>query len=124
MQRLDAIKTENQSKKLYHTTMNQIRVSDVLADVGPTLANKEETKLCLVGYESNFDKIKSSDELRYTTYDCDSIMQYGEYAFSRAPKILKTMVGKKPDCKLKEPYEKAGLTAKDMDVVNKMYQCK
>ncbi|XP_055924413.1 astacin-like metalloprotease toxin 5 [Argiope bruennichi] len=75
------------------------------------------------GFEGNFNKIKPSEELRYTTYDYNSIMQYGEYAFSRAPKILKTMVAK-DGTPLKEPYEKPGLTAKDMDVINKMYQCK
>ncbi|KAF8789008.1 Astacin-like peptidase p16 [Argiope bruennichi] len=73
------------------------------------------------GFEGNFNKIKPSEELRYTTYDYNSIMQYGEYAFSRAPKILKTMVAK-DGTPLKEPYEKPGLTAKDMDVINKMYQ--
>ncbi|CAL1283061.1 unnamed protein product [Larinioides sclopetarius] len=73
---------------------------------------------------SNFDNIKVADVLRYTTYDCDSIMQYGEFAFFRAPKILKTMGIKKPDCKLKEPYEKPGLTSRHKDIVNKIYQCK
>ncbi|GBN94440.1 Astacin-like metalloprotease toxin 1 [Araneus ventricosus] len=78
----------------------------------------------LKGYESNFDMIPISHELRYTTYDCNSIMQYGEYAFSKKDGVLKTMEGKKADCKLQEPYDKPGLTNRDIDTVKRMYKCK
>ncbi|GBM84401.1 Astacin [Araneus ventricosus] len=77
----------------------------------------------LRGYEHNFNIISFSHELRYTTYDCNSIMQYGEYAFSKKDGVLKTMVGKKADCKLQEPYDKPGLTNRDIDIVKRMYKC-
>ncbi|CAL1283063.1 unnamed protein product [Larinioides sclopetarius] len=99
---------------LYHEQQRSDRDTYITVNMGNVLR----------GYESNFNKIPLSRELRYTSYDCDSIMHYGEYAFSKQPKKLKTMVGKKADCKPKEPYEKSGLTTRDMDIVNKMYQCK
>ncbi|CAL1283062.1 unnamed protein product [Larinioides sclopetarius] len=78
----------------------------------------------LKGYESNFNKLPTSDELKSKDYDCNSIMQYGEYAFSKQPRKLKTMEGKKSNCKLREPYEKPGLTNKDIEFINKLYKCK
>ncbi|CAL1266934.1 unnamed protein product, partial [Larinioides sclopetarius] len=72
----------------------------------------------------NFNKTKAIDELKWATYDYTSIMHYGEYAFSKQPKTLKTMEAKDGKTTLKEPYDKPGLNKNDIDLVKKLYKCK
>ncbi|CAL1266935.1 unnamed protein product [Larinioides sclopetarius] len=72
----------------------------------------------------NFNKTEPIDELKWARYDYTSIMHYGEYAFSKNPGVLKTMVAKDGKTKLKEPFERPGLNQNDIDLVKKLYKCK
>ncbi|KAG8186673.1 hypothetical protein JTE90_014749 [Oedothorax gibbosus] len=74
------------------------------------------------GQEHNFDSTNPNNELIYTQYDYNSIMHYGNYAFSRQPNTLPTMVAKNGQ-RLVEPYDKAGFTNSDLVTIRKLYQC-
>lgn len=72
--------------------------------------------------ESNFVKLNPNQNILYTPFDYDSIMIYGNNAFSKdgTSVTMKAKNGKK----LLDPYNKVGMTASDIKRVNMMYQCK
>ncbi|KAF8792949.1 Astacin like protein [Argiope bruennichi] len=70
----------------------------------------------------NFVLTDPSRELIFTPYDYNSIMHYGNYAFSRVPNRLPTMVAKNGQ-RLYEPYEKPGFDQADIYMIKKLYQC-
>jgi len=61
--------------------------------------------------------------LTYTDFDFDSIMLYGEQAFTN-DWSKKTMLDKTGVHKLKDPYDKKGLTAWDTYEIKRFYDCK
>ncbi|GFV60871.1 metalloendopeptidase [Trichonephila clavipes] len=75
-----------------------------------------------VGMRGNFVKLNPSQNWLINAFDYDSIMIYGEYAFSKSPNRLKTMEAKNGK-KLLNPYEKQKMTASDIERVKKMYKC-
>jgi len=60
-----------------------------------------------------------------TGFDWDSIMLYGNYAFSKQPGVLKTMEDRNGEHELHDPYEKSAphLTDGDVHEIKKLYQC-
>ncbi|XP_042907409.1 astacin-like metalloprotease toxin 5 [Parasteatoda tepidariorum] len=73
------------------------------------------------GMETQFALLKPHENLLLTAFDHDSIMLYGNYAFSKDRTSL-TMVAKNGR-RLLEPYDKQGLTISDITRVKKMYNC-
>ena len=71
--------------------------------------------------ETQFALLAPHQNLLLTPFDHDSIMLYGNYAFSKDGRSL-TMVAKNGK-RLLEPYDKNGLTRSDIARVNKMYNC-
>ncbi|CAL1266943.1 unnamed protein product [Larinioides sclopetarius] len=74
------------------------------------------------GMKGNFIKLKEDENILINNFDYDSIMIYGNYAFSKRPGVLKTMEAKNGQT-LKNPYDKTKMTASDIERVNKMYKC-
>ncbi|GFY68876.1 astacin-like metalloprotease toxin 1 [Trichonephila inaurata madagascariensis] len=74
------------------------------------------------GMRSNFVKLSPSQNWLINDFDYDSIMIYGEYAFSKRPNRLKTMEAKNGK-KLLNPFEKQEMTASDIERVKTMYKC-
>ncbi|KAF8773281.1 Astacin-like metalloprotease toxin 1 [Argiope bruennichi] len=74
------------------------------------------------GMESNFAKLAPNQNWLITDFDYESIMIYGNHAFSKDGTSI-TMKAKngKP---LYDPYKKIGMTASDIKRVNTMYECK
>ncbi|PRD17808.1 UNVERIFIED_CONTAM: Astacin-like peptidase p16 [Trichonephila clavipes] len=70
--------------------------------------------------ESNFAKLAPSQNILYTGFDLNSVMIYGNNAFSHNG--YATMVARNGQ-RLTEPYEKNGMTQSDITRVNKMYNC-
>lgn len=75
----------------------------------------------LPGQENSFDVTQGS--VVNTPFDYDSIMLYGESAFSKSAS-RKTMVDKTGKHKLVEPYEKTGMSPTDVFKVKQFYGCK
>lgn len=71
--------------------------------------------------ESQFSLLAPNQNLLLTPFDHDSIMLYGNYAFSKDRRSM-TMVAKSGK-RLLEPYDKQGMTRSDITRVNKMYNC-
>nr|QJD38955.1 astacin-like metalloprotease [Hasarius adansoni] len=71
------------------------------------------------GMETQFALLQPNQNLLLTPFDHDSIMLYGNYAFSKDRRSL-TMVAKNGK-RLLEPYDKNGMTRSDIQRVNKMY---
>lgn len=76
----------------------------------------------ITGQEHNFQKTHPSEEMIFTKYDYESIMHYGEFAFSKRPGVYKTMEAKHSK-HLFEPYDKPGLNENDIEMVKKLYKC-
>jgi len=74
------------------------------------------------GQEHNFVTTNVNNELKYTQYDYNSIMHYGNFAFSKQPNSLYTMEAKNNQ-RLYEPYEKSGFTNSDLVTIKNLYQC-
>ncbi|GFT56953.1 astacin-like metalloprotease toxin 1 [Trichonephila clavipes] len=74
------------------------------------------------GAEANFIKLKPEQHQLITEFDYDSIMLYGEYAFSKEYYKLKTMVPKKSNKPLKEVGWK-NLSKADITRIKKLYGC-
>ncbi|XP_042903530.1 astacin-like metalloprotease toxin 5 isoform X1 [Parasteatoda tepidariorum] len=74
------------------------------------------------GQEANFSKIPLEDEASPTLFNYNSIMMYGNYAYSRQQGRLMTMEAKN-GVPLHDPYNKPGLDDMDIEKVNKFYQC-
>ncbi|GBM78201.1 Astacin-like metalloprotease toxin 1 [Araneus ventricosus] len=74
------------------------------------------------GMESNFVKLAPNQNWLITPFDYESIMIYGNHAFSKdgTSITMKAKNGKQ----LFEPYKKIGMTASDIKRVNTMYECK
>ncbi|GIX93092.1 astacin-like metalloprotease toxin 1 [Caerostris darwini] len=77
------------------------------------------------GQQHNFLKTNPQKEIMLDkhNYNWNSIMHYGEYAFSKQPGLLKTMESKNPRHHLREPYDKPGLHAEDIKLINYVYKC-
>ncbi|GFU40026.1 metalloendopeptidase, partial [Nephila pilipes] len=75
-----------------------------------------------VGQLHNFVRTDPSLELIFTPYDYNSIMHYGNNAFSKQPNQFPTMVAKNGQ-RLYEPYEKPGFDQFDVYMIRKLYQC-
>ncbi|GIY10624.1 zinc metalloproteinase nas-15 [Caerostris darwini] len=72
------------------------------------------------GMESNFAKLGPNQNILYTAFDYNSIMIYGNSAFSTNG--YWTMEAKNGQ-RLYEPFEKDTMTWSDIARVNKMYNC-
>ena len=72
--------------------------------------------------ESNFIKLKPDQNMLLTPFDYDSIMIYGNLAFSKDG-ISVTMRAKNGQ-KLSDPLKKPGMTDSDIRRVKMMYKCK
>ncbi|XP_071037525.1 astacin-like metalloprotease toxin 5 isoform X2 [Parasteatoda tepidariorum] len=70
----------------------------------------------------NFRKLKMDENILLTPFDYDSIMIYGNYAFSKNPDEAMTIEAKTGQL-LYDPFKKVNLTLSDIDRVNKMYKC-
>ncbi|UYV76934.1 hypothetical protein LAZ67_14002480 [Cordylochernes scorpioides] len=75
------------------------------------------------GMAGQFKILAAHDNTLYNKFDYESIMIYGEYAFSKDGKS-KTMEDKNKIHKLSEPYTKQSMTVSDIERVNKLYDCK
>ncbi|GFW83282.1 astacin-like metalloprotease toxin 1 [Trichonephila clavipes] len=92
--------------------------------------NRSDRDNFLIIYDQNikndrkdqFNKTEASEELKTTAYNPNSIMHYGNYAFSIDPKRLKTMEAR-DGTPLLEPYQKPGLVDTDIQMVKDMYAC-
>lgn len=76
-------------------------------------------------YADQFEKYPNGN-LYGTAYDYYSIMQYGEYAFSKQRGVLKTIIPKQAGVTLLDSYDKTDaqiLTASDIAAVRARYQC-
>ncbi|XP_035205449.1 astacin-like metalloprotease toxin 1, partial [Stegodyphus dumicola] len=73
------------------------------------------------GMEPQFTILRPNQNLLLTPFDYDSIMLYGNYAFSKDNKSM--TIAAKDGRPLKEPYQKPGLTSSDIKRVNLMYKC-
>lgn len=74
------------------------------------------------GMESQFQKLAPQQNKLYNRFDYDSIMMYGNKAFSRDG-YSNTMVAR-DGTPLKEPYDKKGLTFSDIQRIERLYECK
>ncbi|KAL1479336.1 hypothetical protein MTO96_051930 [Rhipicephalus appendiculatus] len=70
---------------------------------------------------SQFEKMKSWQNRLLTPFDMRSIMLYGSHSFARAPGLV-TMLAK-DGSRLREVYDKPGLSASDVIRVQKLYNC-
>ncbi|KAF8792952.1 Astacin-like metalloprotease toxin 1 [Argiope bruennichi] len=94
--------------------------------------SRSDRDLHITVYKNNIDPNRIGQfnitdpkiEFKTTRYNCESIMHYGEYAFSIKPQVLKSMEAKDGKTKLLEPYDKAGLTNTDIQMVKDLYDCK
>ncbi|KAH6922823.1 hypothetical protein HPB50_019411 [Hyalomma asiaticum] len=69
-----------------------------------------------------FDKLEPWQNRLLTPFDKDSVMLYGSETFSRQPGLV-TMLAK-DGSRLKEVYDKSGLSASDARRINMLYRCK
>ncbi|XP_065305797.1 astacin-like metalloprotease toxin 4 [Dermacentor albipictus] len=73
------------------------------------------------GFLSSFDKVEPS-EIRYLTrFDYQSVMLYGSDAFSRGGGLPSMLT--KDGRKLRDVYEKTGLSYFDIIRINALYNC-
>lgn len=76
------------------------------------------------GQEGQFYLLKPDENRLFSTsYDYESIMQYPEYAFSRSPEELKTIIPRKEGVKLRDACDKNQLSDTDIVKLTKLYQC-
>ncbi|KAF8792970.1 Astacin like protein [Argiope bruennichi] len=80
------------------------------------------TKNIMQGLQDQFTLTKPQDEIIYSNFDYNSIMIYGNYAFSKDLWNLKTIEAKDKR-ELTEPFNKPGLDNSDIQRVECMY-CK
>lgn len=73
------------------------------------------------GYEDRFEKMLPAQNRLLNGYDTDSIMHYGEAAFSKdgASETMRSKFGHV----LRDPSEKHGLDKSDIERINKLYKC-
>ncbi|KAF8765220.1 Astacin-like peptidase p16 [Argiope bruennichi] len=74
-----------------------------------------------LGLENQFTKLERYQNTLLDTFDYNSVMLYGNTAFSKDNKS-NTMVAK-TGVRLYETYDKPGLSASDVKRVRKMYWC-
>ncbi|GBM42362.1 hypothetical protein AVEN_3071-1 [Araneus ventricosus] len=82
----------------------------------------EQRVLSGLGMKGNFIKLKKDQNILINDFDYDSIMIYGNYAFSKKRGVLKTMEAKNGH-ELLNPYDKTKMTDSDIERVNKLYKC-
>ncbi|GFT11708.1 astacin, partial [Nephila pilipes] len=70
----------------------------------------------------NFLLTEPRNEMVFTQYDYNSIMHYGNYAFSKRPGRLQTMVANNGQ-RLVEPYDKPGFDQSDIYIIKSLYRC-
>jgi hypothetical protein len=80
------------------------------------------TQNILRGQEHNFKKTPGGQT--YNDFDFNSVMLYGEYAFSTQRGKLRTMQDKTRKHVLTEPYDKKAMTSLDASQVKKFYNCR
>ncbi|XP_067136200.1 astacin-like metalloprotease toxin 5 [Centruroides vittatus] len=73
------------------------------------------------GMESQFALLQPFQNKIFNAFDYNSIMIYGEYAFSKVPNRLPTMQDKTGVHRLTEPYSKSGMTSSDVERVKRLY---
>ncbi|XP_015909673.1 astacin-like metalloprotease toxin 5 [Parasteatoda tepidariorum] len=73
-------------------------------------------------FENQFKKLQPSQERLINSFDYDSLMLYGEKAFSKDYES-KTMIAKQSGIQLVEPYVKKRLSKSDIDRINVLYDC-
>jgi hypothetical protein len=78
-------------------------------------------KNILEGQEQRFKKLQPTEEIRYNSFDINSITMGGNYQFSRDRSSM-TMEAKTSQ-RLLEPYQKPGLSPSDILRINMMYHC-
>ncbi|XP_023212189.1 astacin-like metalloprotease toxin 5 [Centruroides sculpturatus] len=73
------------------------------------------------GMESQFALLQPHQNKIFNAFDYNSIMIYGEFAFSKVPNRLPTMQDKTGRHRLTEPYSKSGMTSSDVERIKKLY---
>ncbi|UYV76978.1 hypothetical protein LAZ67_14002671 [Cordylochernes scorpioides] len=76
----------------------------------------------MAGLAYAFAKQDPDKNLLLTEFDYKSIMIYGEMAFSKDG-LSKTMVDKFGKVKLTDPFQKYGLSLRDLKRIQKLYKC-
>ncbi|GFY71815.1 astacin-like metalloprotease toxin 1 [Trichonephila inaurata madagascariensis] len=110
-------------------------VGTAVHELGHTLGmfhehNRSDRDTYLIIHEQNiqngridqFNKTEASEEMKTTPYNPESIMHYGNYAFSKDRKHLKTMEAR-DGTTLLDPFQKPGLVDTDIQMVKDMYAC-
>ncbi|KAL1473639.1 hypothetical protein MTO96_038552 [Rhipicephalus appendiculatus] len=69
-----------------------------------------------------FEKLAPGKNRLLTPFDMDSVMLYGSETFAREPGLV-TMLAK-DGSRLKDVFEKPGLSASDVRRINMLYNCK
>lgn len=77
----------------------------------------------ILGAKDQFYKLLPQENRILDTFDYDSVMLYGERTFSKDG-WTKTMTAKEEGKKLKDVYDKPGLSESDVKRINKLYECK
>ncbi|XP_042909078.2 astacin-like metalloprotease toxin 5 [Parasteatoda tepidariorum] len=75
------------------------------------------------GFESQFVRLKKDQNRLINKFDYDSIMLYGENAFSKSL-YKKTMIPLKKGVKLVGPHAKDEMSPSDIYRINVLYECK
>nr|CDJ26721.1 astacin-like metallopeptidase 6 protein [Tityus serrulatus] len=73
--------------------------------------------------KNQFKKLFSNENILYDDFNYESIMLYGEKAFSKNNIKFKTMVAKKDDVTLRDVHEKEKPSESDYYRIYKMYNC-
>lgn len=95
----------------YHTHMRADR--DLYLEIN--LENVEPN------FRTQFGMLNAWEEQSLVPFDYDSIMMYGDVAFSQNGR--QTMRSRQPGVRLSYPFEKTSLSYWDVVAVNRLYGC-